>query len=80
MRWLPTVVVLALAVLPVTACSGGKVAKCEEAFTAAALSVPGVASSEWDCNFSFGGGWQRGQVVVEAATKDERRHYGITPR
>ncbi|MER5227036.1 hypothetical protein [Streptomyces flaveus] len=69
MRLLPAVVVAAL-VLPVSACSSGA-AKCEEAFTAAAMSVAGVASAKWDCNFSFGGGWVRADVVIEATTEDE---------
>ncbi|MEV0286993.1 MULTISPECIES: hypothetical protein [unclassified Kribbella] len=71
MRWLPAVLASTLGMLAVTACSPGKATDCEEAFRAAATSVPGVTSAEWDCNFGFGGGWQRGQLVVEAATKDE---------
>ncbi|MFC9248654.1 hypothetical protein ACFT7S_32900 [Streptomyces sp. NPDC057136] len=70
MRLLPAVVVAAL-VLPVSACSSGSAAKCEEAFTAAAMSVAGVASAEWECSDSFGGGWQRADVVIEATTEDE---------
>jgi hypothetical protein len=66
--WLLSVVA---AVLPVSACSSGKAETCEEAFTAAASSVEGVASAEWDCNFQFGGGWQRADVVIEATTEDE---------
>ncbi|WP_199238300.1 hypothetical protein [Kribbella steppae] len=71
MRWLAIVLTSVVVVLSVTACSSAKASKCEEAFTAAATSVSGVASAEWDCNFSFGGGWVRSQVVVEAATKAE---------
>ncbi|MEU6644603.1 hypothetical protein ABZ863_18890 [Saccharomonospora sp. NPDC046836] len=70
LRSLQAVVVAAL-VLPVSACSSGDAAQCEEAFTAAATSVAGVTSAEWDCNFGFGGGWVRGDVVVEAAGEDE---------
>ncbi len=33
------------------------------------MSVDGVASATWDCSEQFGGGWQRGDVVVEAADK-----------
>jgi hypothetical protein len=35
------------------------------------MSVPGVASAEWECSEQFGGGWQRADVVVEATTEDE---------
>ncbi|MER5185592.1 hypothetical protein ABT009_46315 [Streptomyces sp. NPDC002896] len=70
MRLLPAVVAAAL-MLSVSACSSGSAAKCEEAFTAATMSVPGVASAEWDCNDSFGGGWQRADIVIEATTEDE---------
>lgn len=69
MRPLPTIVTAAF-VLSVSACSSGA-ADCEEAFTAATTSVPGVASAEWDCSDNFGGGWQRAEVVVEATTEDE---------
>jgi hypothetical protein len=67
--WLLPVVVAA--VLPVSACSSGRAETCEEAFTAAASTVEGVASAKWDCNFQFGGGWVRGDVVLEATTEDE---------
>jgi hypothetical protein len=67
--WLLSVVVAA--VLPVSACSPGKAEACEEAFTAAASSVEGVASAEWDCNFQFGGGWIRSDIVLDATTEDE---------
>ena len=63
--------VVVAAVLPVSACSSGKAEACEEAFKAVATSVEGVASAEWDCSFQFGGGWQRGDVVIEATTEDE---------
>jgi hypothetical protein len=63
--------VVVAAVLPVSACSSGKAETCEEAFTAAASSVEGVASAEWDCSFQFGGGWVRGDIVLETATEDE---------
>jgi len=36
-----------------------------------ATSVPGVASAEWDCDFGFGGGWVRGDVVLDVTTEDE---------
>ncbi|MFG1817810.1 hypothetical protein ACGFIF_28900 [Kribbella sp. NPDC049174] len=71
MRWLAVVLGSALVVLSVTACTSGKASKCEEAFTAAATSVAGVTSAEFDCNFGFGGGWRRGRVVVDAATRDD---------
>lgn len=65
--------VLAGLVLFGSACSpGGKSASdCEEAFVAAATSVPGVASAKWNCSNSFGGGWQRSDVVVRAGTEAE---------
>ncbi|WP_329204210.1 hypothetical protein OG257_01625 [Streptomyces sp. NBC_00683] len=69
MRLLPAITAAAL-VLPVSACSSGA-AKCEEALTEVTMSVPGVASAEWDCSNSFGGGWQRADVAIEAATEDE---------
>jgi hypothetical protein len=52
-----TAVVAAALVLPVSACSFRN-AECEEAFTAATMSVPGVASAEWECSDNFGGGWE----------------------
>jgi hypothetical protein len=58
-------------VLSVSACSSSRATKCEEAFTAVATSVTGVAAAKWDCSFQFGGGWERGDVVVEATTEDE---------
>jgi hypothetical protein len=69
-RWwlLPMVVA---AVLPVAACSSDKAEKCETAFEAAATSVDGVASAQWDCSFQFGGGWIRSDVVLTATTEDE---------
>jgi hypothetical protein len=68
-RLSPAVAAAAL-VLTVSACSSGAT-DCEEAFTAASLSVSGVVSAEWDCSEQFGGGWQRGDVVIEATTQDE---------
>lgn len=68
--WLTVAVAVAL-VLPVSACSSGDAEGCEAAFAAAATSVDGVASATWDCNFQFGGGWVRGDVVIEATTEDE---------
>ncbi|MFD6278605.1 hypothetical protein ACFWFI_24010 [Streptomyces sp. NPDC060209] len=84
-RLLPAVMAAAL-LLPVSACSSSA-AKCEEVFTAVTMSVPGVASAEWDCSNSFGGGWQRADVVIEAATEDEAiavvdaalRAYAVSP-
>ena len=69
-RWWLLPVVVAV-VLPVVACSSGEAERCESAFKAVATSVEGVASAEWDCSFQFGGGWQRGDVVIEATTEDE---------
>ncbi|MER5895100.1 hypothetical protein [Streptomyces sp. NPDC001876] len=68
-RLLPAFV-LALLVLPVSACSSSA-AKCEEAFTEVTMSIPGIASAEWDCSNNFGGGWQRADVVIEATTEEE---------
>jgi hypothetical protein len=67
-RLLPAVGVALL--LSVSACSSGTAA-CEDAFAAAATSVDGVTSAQWECNDSFGGGWVRGDVVIDATTKDE---------
>jgi hypothetical protein len=62
----------AFLLLGVSACSSpGKEEQCEEAFTSAAMSVDGVASATWDCNFQFGGGWVRSDVVLESATEEE---------
>jgi hypothetical protein len=69
-RWLLPAVAAVL-VLPVPACSSGRAEKCEATFTAVATSVDGVASAEWDCNFQFGGGWIRSDVVLEATTEAE---------
>ncbi|MGC7095165.1 hypothetical protein ACPZ19_10910 [Amycolatopsis lurida] len=66
--WVP--VVLAALVLPVSACSGDA-ERCEEVFTAVTMSIDGVASATWDCSEQFGGGWQRGDVVIEAANERE---------
>jgi hypothetical protein len=62
---------VAVLVLPVSACSSDRAEGCESAFKAVATSVEGVVSAEWDCSFQFGGGWQRGDVVIEATTEDE---------
>lgn len=69
-RYLPAVLTAAL-VLPVSACSSGENDRCAEAFAEAATSVAGVVSAEWECSDNFGGGWQRGDVVVSATTEDE---------
>jgi hypothetical protein len=70
-RSLSAVVMAGALVFSVSACASGDAERCEETFTAVATSVPGVASAEWDCNDGFGGGWVRGDVVVEASTEDE---------
>ncbi len=44
---------------------------CEDAFRQTALSVDGVVSAEFDCSDTFGGGWQRGEVVIRASSRDE---------
>jgi hypothetical protein len=43
----------------------------EDAFTETALAVDGVVSAEFDCSDMFGGGWQRGNVVLRASSRDE---------
>ncbi|MGW2093926.1 hypothetical protein [Promicromonospora sukumoe] len=63
--------VAAALVLSVSACSSGDTDRCAEAFAEAATSVDGVVSAEWECSDNFGGGWQRGDVVVSATTEDE---------
>jgi hypothetical protein len=44
---------------------------CEDAFAETALSVEGVVSAEFDCSDTFGGGRQRGNVVLRASSRDE---------
>lgn len=64
--------VAAFLLLGVPACSSAdKEEQCEGAFTSVATSVDGVASATWDCNFQFGGGWVRSDVVLEPATEEE---------
>src|SRR3990170_7266667 len=67
---LSSAVVAAALVLSVSACSSSA-ARCEEEFTAVTTSITGVASATFVCSDQFGGGWQRGDVVVEATTEDE---------
>ena len=43
----------------------------EDAFAEAALAVDGVVSAEFDCSDKFGGGWQRGNVVIRASSREE---------
>ncbi|WP_410657173.1 hypothetical protein [Amycolatopsis sp. lyj-112] len=69
--WWLLAVVVAGSVLPVSACSMGVAAKCEKTFAEVAMSVDGVISAKWDCSEQFGGGWQRADVVIEAADKKE---------
>jgi hypothetical protein len=69
MRLSSAVVAAALA-LSASACSSSA-ARCEEEFTAVTMSITGVFSAAFDCSDQFGGGWQRGDVVVEATTEDE---------
>jgi hypothetical protein len=44
---------------------------CADAFGQTALAVDGVVSAEFECSDMFGGGWQRGKVVLRASTRDE---------
>jgi hypothetical protein len=44
---------------------------CEELLTATALAVDGVVSAQFECSDTFGGGWQRGKVVVRASSEDQ---------
>jgi hypothetical protein len=44
---------------------------CADVFEQTALAVDGVVSAEFDCSDQFGGGWQRGDVVLRASTRDE---------
>jgi hypothetical protein len=67
---LSSAVVAAALVLSASACSSSA-ARCEEEFTAVTTSITGVASATFDCRDQFGGGWQRGDVVVEATTEGE---------
>lgn len=43
----------------------------EDAFAETALAVDGVVSAEFECSDKFGGGWQRGKVVLRASCRDE---------
>jgi hypothetical protein len=61
---------------------------CADAFAETALAVDGVVSAEFDCSDQFGGGWQRGKVVLRASTRDEAvrimdallRAFAVDPR
>jgi hypothetical protein len=44
---------------------------CEDLFAETALAVDGVVSAEFDCSDMFGGGWERGKVVLRASSRDE---------
>lgn len=44
---------------------------CEDSFAETARAVDGVVSAEFDCSDMFGGGWQRGDVVLSARTREE---------
>lgn len=44
---------------------------CEDVFAETALAVDSVVSAEFDCSDMFGGGWQRGKVVLRASSRDE---------
>ncbi|WBQ04749.1 hypothetical protein [Kribbella sp. CA-293567] len=63
--------VVALLLLPFAVACSSKASQCEKAFAAVANSVDGVASAHWDCSEQFGGGWQRGTVVLDVDTKAE---------
>lgn len=44
---------------------------CEDTFAETALAVDGVVSAEFECSDKFGGGWQRGKVVLRASSREE---------
>lgn len=44
---------------------------CADVFEQTALGVDGVVSAEFDCSDQFGGGWQRGKVVLRASSREE---------
>jgi hypothetical protein len=50
---------------------GARNSDCEDVFERTALAVDGVVSAEFECSDKFGGGWQRGRVVLRALTRDE---------
>lgn len=60
----------------------------EDAFAQTALAVDGVVSAEFECSDKFGGGWQRGKVVLRASSRDEAtrivdtllRAFAVDPR
>jgi hypothetical protein len=53
------------------ACGGGSARSCEEALTAAATSVDGVAGAEFTCERSFGNPSQEGSVTITGSTETE---------
>jgi hypothetical protein len=52
-----------------TGCTGTRA--CEEALTAAATSVEGVAAAEFTCEESFGNPSQKGSVTISGTTESE---------
>ncbi|MGA6161351.1 hypothetical protein [Amycolatopsis magusensis] len=44
---------------------------CEDVFAETALAVDGVVSAEFECSDLFGGGWQRGKVVLRTSSREE---------
>ena len=50
---------------------GVRARACEQVLTDTAAPVTGVLSAEADCSMQFGGGWQRQELRLSAATLDE---------
>ncbi|GAB2482246.1 hypothetical protein [Nocardiopsis aegyptia] len=63
---------LAIAVVSaLTGCTGGSERECEEALTAAAVSVEGVAAVEFTCEMSLTHSSQKGSVTISGTTEPE---------
>lgn len=63
---------LAIAVASaLTGCTARSERACEEALTAAATSVEGVAAAEFTCEESFGNPSQKGSVTISGTTEPE---------
>lgn len=60
-----------MVVATLAACGGGSSRACEEALTAAAMSVDGVVGAEFTCTRSFGNPSQKGSVTIAGTTESE---------
>lgn len=62
---------LATVVAATLAACGGSARACEEALTAAAMSVDGVVEAEFTCTRSFGNPSEKGSVTITGTTEPE---------